>query len=318
MNDCRLYVLAGCTATGKTEVAQAIAEREGWPILSADAMLVYRGMTVGTAKPSADQRARVRYFGIDFVDPAETSSAGAWLEQAATACHAAAADERPLLVVGGTGLYLKLLLHGLDAPAADPARRRHWLDVQRREGTEGLRRALMALDASRLPTDPHNPRRLIRALELAEHPRPPDRALPPSPPTPPIAGLRLPRAQLHARIAARIEAMWAKGLLDEVRNLREPFAGGASTALQAIGYREALDLLDGRLTPETAKAQMALRTRRLAKRQETWFRHQISVDWVDIPENEPPGVTAARVRSIWSTHGPVILPLEHFQRFDHH
>jgi tRNA dimethylallyltransferase len=344
------WFLVGATAAGKTAVAQALAERTGAAILSADSMLVYRGMDIGTAKPPASERGSVRYFGIDLADPDETFSTGAWLAQvraqlrAAGVPQAGAAPGGGLIVAGGTGLYVRALVQGLDAAAADPAQRRHWQERLACEGLDALRRELAARapQALALLADPDNPRRVIRALEHLEvHGALPDGWQ--AGPQPQLVGLHLPRPALHARIAARVEKMFATGFLDEVAALRARFPAwrgdshtsrgvriaaeplpaahtpgiegenmaslAAATARQAIGYAEACDLLDNRITREQAVMQIATRTRQLAKRQETWFRHQAAVTWIEISADEPAAAIAVRVRAAWREHGPTPIRL---------
>jgi len=400
------WFLVGPTAVGKTAVAQHVAERTGAAILSADAMLVYRGMDIGTAKPLPVERGPVRYFGIDLADPDEPFSTGAWLAAVraelsgragppdpphARATRSASASSiggsgptppeppqllrlrrldgpalpdrapRPggLIVAGGTGLYVRALVHGLDAPAADPVRRQYWQERLAREGLEALRRELTARapQVAAALADPENPRRVIRALEhLDAHGSLPDTWR--EAPKPRLIGLRLPRSALHARIAARVERMFANGFLDEVATLRDrfpawtaasvttgarasvraafqPAVGGdgappssshalsqatggrtvaqsadtPATARSAIGYAEACDLLDKRITREQAIAQIVVRTRQLAKRQETWFRHQADVTWIEIAADEPAAAIAARVLAAWREHGPTPIRL---------
>ena len=303
------WLLAGATATGKSAAAQWIAERHGAAILSADSMLVYRGMDIGTAKPPPAERGAVPYLGIDCVDPGQPFSAGDWLAHARRGL-AALDPGQPVIVAGGTGLYFRAGLEGLDRGPSDPARRRFWQACFAREGIEGLWRALDRLGATaRLaPGDRHNPRRCIRALELAELPPPPAR--PPAgdagvpPPSAVVAVLRMPRDQLHARIERRVERMLADGLVAEALALRA--AGAlAATAAQAIGYAEALALADGRLDAAAAAGRIAARTRQLAKRQMTWFRHQIAVHWIDITDDMPVAQVAGLVLEAWRQHGPV-------------
>ncbi len=313
------WLLAGATATGKTAAAQCLAERLGCAVLSADAMLVYRGMDIGTAKPSQAERGRVPYFGIDLADPSMPFSTGLWLTAASHAvavltaaappADAAAAPERTrLIVAGGTGLYLRALTEGLDANPPDPDTRARWQNLFARGGLSALRDALAARapDALATLTDPANPRRLIRALEhLDTRGTLPDnwrRA-----PQPPLAVLRLPREQLHCRIARRAETMFAAGLVEEVRALRQTFPVWSDTARQAIGYAEALAVLDGTLSTGEAVLRTAARTRQLAKRQETWFRHQAHAVWIDIDSSEPPERVAERVWETWRTYGPAPL-----------
>ncbi len=330
------WFLVGPTAVGKSAVAQHLAEQTGAAILSADAMLVYRGMDIGTAKPTPAERGCVPYLGLDVVDPDQSFSAGAWLaavrEQmaglAAPLPHAAAcATDGPVaagdwIVAGGTGLYLRALTDGLEAGAADPERRRFWQERLARDGLSALCGELRrrAPEAAVREVDLGNPRRVIRALELLEA----RGALPTGWRAAPVmraVGLHWPRPVLHARIASRVEHMFAAGLIDEVRALRARFpsweacrteaVGVASpraplvcTAGQAIGYAEVSALLDGRLTLAQAKEQIATRTRQLAKRQETWLRHQAAVTWLESGPDEPVAVLAARVLTAWREHGP--------------
>jgi len=333
MNTNDAWVLVGPTAVGKTAVAQYVAEATGATIISADSMLVYRGMDIGTAKPNSEQRGGVRYLGIDLVNPDESFTTGAWLQALRTQCAACARGDSPnvetpksdlpkasdFLVVGGTGLYIRALTSGLNAVASDPQARRLWQDRLAREGLESLRQELArrAPDVAAKLADPENPRRVIRALEHLDA----GGAFPENwqdLPQPRIAGLRMPRPILHARIAARVEQMFANGLINEVRALRAQFSSWAAqaqtgaktmTARQAIGYAEVCDLLDGKLSPAQAKAQIVTRTRQLAKRQETWFRHQADVAWVDVEPDEPVSSVAARVLAIWREYGPTPVRL---------
>ena len=303
-----VWTLAGATATGKSAVAQWIAERHGAAILSADSMLVYRGMDIGTAKPAPAERGAVPYIGLDCVEPGDSFSTGAWLECVRRGLGALS-PPRPVIAVGGTGLYFRALLAGLDGAPADPARRRHWQELFASEGLEGLWRALDALgDAVSLPPgERDNPRRCIRALEHAEAAATSgaSAASRPSPdhPRPPIVALRLPRDQLHARIERRVRRMFADGLVAEAVALRrqQPLS---ATALQGIGYAEALALADGIMSPGEAIERVAARTRQLAKRQMTWFRHQAEVHWIDITDDTPVPVAARLVLNSWRQHGP--------------
>lgn len=301
------WILVGATATGKSAAAQWLAARHGAAVLSADAMLVYRGMDIGTAKPTPAERGSVPYLGLDCVEAGAPFSAGEWLAVARRAL-AELAPPRPVIVAGGTGLYVKALLGGLDLPASDPSRRHRWQALLEREGVSGLRRALAGLGAAdRLPPgDRDNPRRLLRALETAERaaPRPAawrERAWPM------IVGLRLPRAELRRRIEARVARMFAGGLIAEAVALRARHGSLSPTAAQAIGYAEALACHDGLIDLPEAMARAAARTRQLAKRQETWFRHQLAVHWVDIEDETPVAEVAGRVLQAWRIHGPAAI-----------
>ena len=311
------WFIAGATATGKSAVAQQLAEQLGCSILSADSMLVYQGMDIGTAKPSPAERGNVPYFGIDLVTPGQPFSTGLWLDAARnaladTAPHDASAAQS-LIVAGGTGLYIKALTDGFDSDAASPTERARWQAFYERGGIDALQRALEARAPGALDTlpDSANPRRLIRALELldtrgslpAQWKRDATTAAP-------VTVLRMPREQLHARIARRVAAMFASGLIDEVRTLRRDFPAWSDSASQAIGYAEVRALLDGTLTGREAAERITIRTRQLAKRQETWFRHQTQAIWIDIEDTDPTERVAQRVLDTWRQHGatPVISP----------
>ncbi len=302
----RAFFLVGPTAVGKSAVAQWIAERNGFDILSADSMQVYRGLDIGTAKPSAGERARVRYEGLDLVDFSQRFSVGDYRAAALAAVGAAAAAGRPLIVTGGTGLYLKSLTHGLaEKPGRNEAIRAEAERLLAERGVGALQEWLGRLDPARLEAlaDPRNPRRLARAIELAA-------AGAPAPaPTwdrsgPRIPGLRMPLDALYARIEKRVQRMYADGLVGEVRNLAARGLASAPTAAQAIGYAEALKVLAGSWTREQAVAATVVRTRHLAKRQLTWFRRQANVDWLDIEPDRPAPEAAGRVLEYWEAHGP--------------
>ena len=343
----RAFVLVGPTAVGKSDVAQWIAEKLGVPILSADSMLVYRGMDVGTAKPTPAERGSVPYFGIDCVEAGAPFSTGAWLafvrrqmaayeegkramtdgeekgigeRKKSPISHppspisylASGGAEAPQLVVaGGTGLYVRALLGGLDAPPSDPAARAKWTNLYHAAGRDALLQAVESRPEARAllsPDDLQNPRRLIRALERAD-------AGEMAPGGDgrnsgdgrtvfgqPVAGLLMPRDRLAARIAARIDKMFKAGLVEEAVALRA--AGGLSdTAAGAIGYAEALAVADGLLSPQEARERIAARTRQLAKRQMTWFRHQLKVEWVDVAEGDTPATLGTKVMEVWKRHG---------------
>lgn len=280
------HCLAGATASGKSAVVHALAKATGRAVLSADAMLVYRGMDIGTAKPTPAERAECPYFGLDCVDPDTDFSAGRWLEAASAAPDGA-------LVTGGTGLYFSVLLRGLDpAPPADP---------ERRAALEALpAETLSARLAARGVTlpDMRNPRRLVRALEILEAGLPLPRGWTETA-RPVLHALRWPRAALHARIASRVRQMYADGLLEETAALAERWPVWSRTAAQAIGYAEALGVLRGTLTLSEAQERTVIRTRQLAKRQETYLRGQFDVRWIDCSPGDTVDTLAARVADAW-------------------
>ena len=300
--------LAGPTASGKTDVAQCIAEADGSAILSADAMLVYAGMDVGTAKPTPAERGPVPYGGLDLVTPDQAFSVGAFRQHALTMLRACAEKRQPCLIVGGTGLYIKSLTHGLeDAPPADPGRRAHWEGVRAAQGIEGLAKALRtrgpALYAA-LP-DPQNPRRLMRALERCDAglATPPRSWTAPSDSSP-IPALRLPRELLKSRIESRVHSMYARGLLEEVNTLRSRYGALSGAASGAIGYAEAAAFIDGQCSREDAQQRTISRTWQLARRQMTWLRGQADVRWIEVEAGMTANQTAVRVREHWREYGP--------------
>jgi tRNA dimethylallyltransferase len=314
------FILAGATATGKTSAAQILAEQMGCPILSADAMLVYKGMDIGTAKPSVVERGAVPYAGIDLVTPAEPFSTGLWIEAAAKAlslppvvAESPAVQPHPLtspIVVGGTGLYIKALTDGIQSAVAQPDVRAKWQMVFEREGIDGLQAALQQLAPGALEnlSDRANPRRLLRALEHVEtHGTLPDHWKKEDSATAPVIVLTLPREQLHRRIALRVDQMFRAGFIEEVRALRLAYQSWSSTAAKAIGYEEVSALLDNTLTQAQAREKIIIRTRQLAKRQETWFRHQTRAQWLLLTETDTPQAIAERVRNLWRDHGPTTI-----------
>lgn len=284
-----VYCLGGPTASGKTEVVHAAAERWGGRVLSVDSMMVYRGMDIGTAKPTAAERERYDYAGLDLADPGEAFSTGAWLRAVRDQL-----DDRVTFAAGGTGLYFRALTEGL-TPEGDLPEVAAGLTV------EAMQAEIRGLDAGALGrlADPENPRRLARALQWLRA----GRALPDhwgEGRRVPMAVLQWPVERLNARIGERARRMFAEGLLEEAAGLRERFGGLPGTAAQAIGYREALAVLDGECTVEAAVEAVTVRTRRYAKRQRTWFRNQMASVWVDGSGEDVLDETAR----VWQELGP--------------
>jgi len=297
------YFLVGPTASGKSAVAMELAleTRPPAPILSTDSMTVYRGLDLGTAKPEPAERDAVPTFGMDLVDPDQPFSVGDYLAAVRAAVPDLQAAGTLPIAVGGTGLYVRCLLEGLDSAPSDPVHR------AAAEGLPALQAAARALDPVQYDRlrDPENPRRVLRAYELLAAGRPlpvaSDR------PRPKLAGLRLPPKELRARIDRRARRMFARGLVEEVRALRERFPVFSDTARHAIGYKEAGRVLDGEIGAEEAIRLTAVRTARYAKRQMTWFRHQADVAWIDVGPRDDTVRLAHKVRRVWNTHGPAAL-----------
>lgn len=307
----RARFLVGPTAVGKTAVARWIAEAEGCDILSADSMAVYRGMDIGTAKPGAAERARVRYHGIDLVPPSESFSVWDYRVHAVRAISRCAGNNGRVLVVGGTGLYVKSLVEGLDpAPGADHELRAHWEKVVAEKGLQPLREELIRSDPDlyRSVRDKQNVRRLIRALELARagiEPGPGRRQN--SQHNAPFAGLSLPSDVLKYRIELRVNDMYRQGLLEEVRSLLKTPEGLSPVAKKAIGYEEAIDVLRGGCSPDEARQRTVSRTWQLARRQMTWFRHQANVEWIEAGAGDDTPEIASRVLEHWRKYGATAI-----------
>lgn len=284
-----LVVVAGATATGKTPLSIELAERiraagRIAEIISADSRQVYRGLDIGTAKVSPTDRARVPHHGLDLVDPDEPFTLADFVAHARAALDAIEARGGVALLVGGTGLYLRAVGRGLDLDAlpSDPALRATLEAELAEDGLSHLvarlRSAAPGLAAS---TDPHNPRRVVRALEIAllagDIPRPAPRGYPGRSIW---IGLRLDPTTHRRRIEARAREQFDAGLIEEARTLRERFDPGLP-AFSAIGYREAWAVLDGQVEREAAIELDAARNVAFARRQGTWFRAEPGIAWLD-------------------------------------
>ena len=282
----RVVCVVGPTASGKTALGLEVAEALGGEIVSADSRQVYRRLEIGTAKPSAAERARVRYHCLDLVDPEEAFDAARFRAAAAAAIADVERRRRVPVVVGGTGLYVRALLGGLcPAPPRVPVLREALARIARAEGAPALHRRLGMLDpASAARIAPRDAVRSVRALEVAlttgrrlsewqaAH------GFRDAPYDALVIGLARPADELAARIEARARAMMAAGLLDEVRALGA-WVPTDAPAFRAVGYREMLACATGELDVEAALAAMVRATRRFAKRQRTWFRAEAAVVW---------------------------------------
>jgi tRNA dimethylallyltransferase len=286
-----LLVLTGPTGAGKTGWALEAAAEERVEIVSVDSALVYRGLDIGTAKPSAAVRARVPHHLIDICEPAEGYSAGRFVADALESIRDIRARGRVPLLVGGTMLYLRALLHGLAVlPAADPALRAQLDAEAAREGWPALHERLAALDpaaAARIAAN--DAQRIQRALEVCLTAGRPLSQLQRET-VPPLQGHRVrfwvlcpsDRAALHARLAQRFEAMMAAGFLEEVRALhRRGDLTARHPAMRAVGYRQLWAHLDGAYDLAEGIRRAVAATRQLAKRQLTWLRAEAGAEWLD-------------------------------------
>lgn len=283
----RVWVIAGPTAVGKTDVGLLLAERWGGEIISADSSAVYRGLDIGSAKPTLDQRRRVRFHLIDVADPSEVFTAARFRELALEAIADIQARGKRVLIVGGTGLYLRVLLHGfsLAPPPADPEVRARWRAEVERMGAPALHARLQQIDpvaAARI--HPNDAMRITRALEVyamtgipisqwqqhADTEQPAIKIV-----------LTMPREMLYTRIDQRVEKMIAQGMLQEVQTLLQKGYTPAQPALKGLGYRHVIEYLQGRVSWSEAVRLWKCGTRRFAKRQITWFRKEPGVHWVD-------------------------------------
>ena len=284
-----LTVIAGPTGAGKTELSIALAERLGAEIVSADSQAVYRYFDLGTAKPGPEQLARVPHHLVSVVEPTAAFSAARWVSLADAAIADATARGRAVLVVGGTGLYVRALLHGLTETPPAPEVRRALEEEARRLGPEALHRRLGDIDpesAARLPVA--DVLRVVRALEIhATTGRPPSQlraahAFGTARYPARIWFLEPERAVLEARIAERTHRMFERGLVAETEQLVA--RGFRDTApMRSVGYRQALAVLEGTLSAAEAERETLLETRRYARRQRTWFRREPGTRFVAPP-----------------------------------
>ena len=286
----RVLAIVGPTGTGKTELACEVARRLGGEVISADSMQVYRGMDVGTAKPSAVLRGEIPHHAIDIADPDESMSAGRYAEHARRAAREIAGRGRPVILCGGSGLYARAFAGGLIEGLESDATIRAELEAR---DSSSLHAELEALDpaaAARIP--PGDRVRVVRALEVQRLGRRPiserhaahgfgDRPFELT-----WLCLDLDRDALWRRLAARVDAMFELGLVDEVRALHRAGYGPELRSLQSIGYREVGLLLEGRLGEAEARESIAVAHRRYAKRQRTWFRAEPELSWLDAARPE--------------------------------
>lgn len=300
-------VLVGPTAVGKTRVAEALALELRTDILVADSRQVYRGMDIGTEKPSPEARRRVARHLIDLVSPDQSFSAGIYRRQAEQKIAELEGAGKIIFIEGGTGLYIKALLDGLwQGPPADWPRREALLQREREEGEGTLHRMLAGVDplsAERIHF--RDTPKIVRALEVyqltgrtlsglhAEH-----RSNAPDPPPSRQVGLRRDRRDLYRRVEARVEEQIASGLIEETERLLSAGLSPSLPSMRGLGYKQMVPYLQGKQSLDESVSILKRDTRRYAKRQLTWFQADPRIEWIDLEAGEAEAETVARIKSL--------------------
>ena len=283
-------VLVGPTASGKSGLAIALAERliaSGQPaeIVNADSMLVYRGMDIGTAKPTVDERSRVLHHLIDILEVTETATVAEFQSQARAAIADCRARGVVPVVVGGSALYIRAIVDEFSFPGTDPLVREQLEQELARIGPAAMHERLAALDpAAAAAILPGNARRIVRALEVIQLTGAPFTAQLPERryqlPDVVQLGLAIDRPTLDARIEQRVDAMWAAGLIEEVVQLTAAGLRDGLTASRALGYRQVLEFLAGDIDEAEARRRTVVGTRKFARRQDSWFKQDARITWL--------------------------------------
>jgi tRNA dimethylallyltransferase len=296
----RVVAVVGPTATGKSALAIRLAKRLGGEVVNADSMQLYRGMDIGTAKLSVDERQGVPHHLLDVWEVTRTASVADYQSMARTVIDDLLGRDVTPVLVGGSGLYLRAALDRIDFPGTDPDLRAALEAELAREGSHALHRRLSATDpAAAAVISPANGRRIVRALEVAAltgaaYPA----ALPEYSSVYDVSfvGLDLPDPVIDQRISKRVDRMIVAGLLEEVRHLDGAGLREGVTASRALGYAQLLDVLDGRCDLESAAVETKARTRRFVRRQRSWFRRDPRIVWFDA-EQVPPGAAGATMEA---------------------
>ena len=289
----RPVFLAGPTAVGKSEIALCLAERLGGEIVSADSMQVYRGLDIGTAKPQSAERARVPHHLIDICDLTENFDAAQFVRLAQKAVGEIQSRNKVPIFCGGTGLYFKAYLSGLGEAPGTNSELRAELEAA---PFESLLRELRERDpAAYEKIDRQNPRRVIRAVEVIRltgkkfsEQKAEWKSKAQSPKSKNFFAFARQPADLHARISARVDEMFRRGLVAETEQLLKHSLGQNKTAMQAIGYRQVVEHLRGERPLAETTELVKSRTRQFARRQLTWFRRQLDPEWIELKPDEPP------------------------------
>ncbi|MEO6412065.1 MAG: tRNA (adenosine(37)-N6)-dimethylallyltransferase MiaA [Pedococcus sp.] len=299
--------VVGPTATGKSDLALDVAEAVGGEVVSADASQLYRGMDIGTAKVPVTERRGIPHHQLDVLDVTQEASVAAY--QLASRADFAAIQGRghhPVLA-GGSGLYVRAALDVLEIPPTDPDVRARLEAEATAAGTPATFARLEQLDPDAARAmEPGNVRRIVRALEVIELTgRPFSATMPTRTFVQPavMIGLRMPRARLDERIAARVRQMWEQGLVAEVRHLESIGLRDGRTASRALGYAQALAEIDGTLSTAQAQEQTTALTRRFARRQESWFNPDPRITWLDALATDVSEQAVALVRQAIRDNG---------------
>ncbi len=274
----KVTAIVGPTASGKTDFAINLAQKTGGEIVSADSRLVYKGFDIGTAKPTIEERKGIPHYMIDIVEPEVDYSSGLYAEDAQKAISDILSRGKLPIIAGGTGLYFRLLLENYDVPRIEP-------DYELREklkeySSEELHRKLQKMDGIRAAEiDPNDKKKIIRAIEMAEHLEKPLSEYKKEPLYEvEWLGINCPRDILYERINKRVDLMIEKGLIEETQNLLKKH-GRIKNLICTIGYQEMTAYLDGAISLDEAKEKLKQNTRNYAKRQLTWFRKNEKIKW---------------------------------------
>jgi tRNA dimethylallyltransferase len=295
----RLVAVVGPTATGKSDLGLDLAEALGGEVVNADAMQLYTGLDIGTAKLPVAERRGIPHHQIDVLDVTETASVAVYQREARATIEALLAAGRTPVLVGGSGLYVQAVVDELDFPGTDPAIRGRWEAELVAVGAPALHRRLAEVDpAAARNVLPSNGRRIVRALEVIELTGRPFHATLPGRRTPRydavLLGVDRHTAELDERIGRRVEEMMAAGLVEETRELLGKGLREGRTASRALGYQQVVAALDGAYDLETAAAETVRATRRFVRRQRSWFRRDARINWLDGADPDLPA-TARRL-----------------------
>ena len=301
----KIICIVGPTASGKTRLSVELAKALGAEIVSCDSMQIYKYMDIGTAKPTAAEKQGIVHHMMDFLDPRESYSVSRYVQEADPIVQDILSRGKPVVIVGGTGLYLDSLIAGREfAPFPQSGKREELTHIAETQGVQVLMEQLRAVDpeaAARI--HPSNQKRVIRALEIwletgktmTQHDLE-SKAIPPKY-QPLYLGLDYEnRRDLYDRIDLRVDVMLEQGLVEEVRNLLAMGIPASATGLQAIGYKELIQYLSGQGTLQEAREAIQLGSRRYAKRQRTWFYRNEKINWFSLPKN--PDFDAVLARSL--------------------